>query len=42
MLNEFCYKFNHRYFGEDLFERLLLIATSYRTDFEHRPYKKVV
>lgn len=39
-LNEFCYKFNRRYFGEDLFERLLLIASSYRTDFEHRTYRE--
>jgi transposase-like protein len=39
-LNEFCYKFNRRYFGEDLFERLLLIAASYRTDFEHKTYRK--
>lgn len=39
-LNEFCYKFNRRYFGEDLFERLVMIAASYRTDFEHRTYRK--
>lgn len=39
-LNEFCYKFNRRYFGEDLFDRLLLIASTYRTDFEHRPYRQ--
>ena len=38
-LSEFCYKFNRRYFGEDLFDRLVMIATSYRTDFEHRIYK---
>lgn len=38
-LNEFCYKFNRCYFGEDLFDRLVMIATSYRTDFEHRIYK---
>ena len=38
-LNEFCYKFSRRYFGEDLFDRLVMIATSYRTDFEHRIYK---
>lgn len=37
-LNEFCYKFNRRYFGEDLFERLLMISASYRTDFKHRIY----
>ena len=39
-LNEFCYKFNRRYFGEDLFDRLVMIAASYRTDFEHRTYRK--
>ena len=41
-LNEFCYKFNRRYFGEDLFERLVMIADSYRTDFERRAYRKAV
>ena len=41
-LNEFCYKFNRRYFGEDLFERLVMIAASYRTDFEHRAYRTAV
>ena len=39
-LNEFCYKFNRRYFGENLFERLVKIAASYRTDFEHKTYRK--
>lgn len=39
-LNEFCYKFNRRYFGEDLFGRLVMIAASYRTDFEHKTYRK--
>lgn len=39
-LNEYCYKFNRRYFGEDLFERLMMIGASYRTDFEHRIYNK--
>ena len=38
-LNEFCYKFNRRYFGEDLFNRLVMIAASYRTDFEHKTYR---
>lgn len=28
-LNEFCYKFNRRYFGEDLFDRLLIACASY-------------
>ncbi len=38
-LNEFCYKFNRRYFGEDMFDRLLIIASSYRTDLKHRTYR---
>lgn len=37
-LNEYCYKFNRRYFGEDLFQRLLMIGVSYQPDFEHRIY----
>jgi len=28
-LNEFCYKFNRRYFGEQLFDRLLIACASY-------------
>lgn len=39
-LNEFCYKFNRRYFGEDLFDRLVMISATYRTDFRHRTYRK--
>ena len=39
-LNEFCYKFNRRYFGEDLFDRLVMISATYRTDFKHRTYRK--
>ncbi|MFU2374862.1 MAG: IS1595 family transposase, partial [Bacteroidales bacterium] len=37
-LNEFCYKFNRRYFGCRLFDRLELCACSYRADFKHRIY----
>lgn len=37
-LNEFCYKFNRRYFGFHLFERLALCACTYRPDFKHRIY----
>ncbi len=37
-LNEFCYKFNRRYFGESLFDRLLTVCADYPTDFEHRIY----
>ncbi|KAA6329635.1 hypothetical protein EZS27_021575, partial [termite gut metagenome] len=39
-LNEFCYKFNRRYFGDDLFERLVMVSAGYRTGFEHRIYNK--
>lgn len=38
-LNEFCYKFNRRYFGEDLFERLMLASATCRSGFEHRSYR---
>lgn len=37
-LNEFCYKFNRRYFGEKVFDRLVIAAVSYRPTFEHRMY----
>lgn len=37
-LNEFCYKFNRRYFGERQFDRLLYAASNYTADFEHRMY----
>jgi hypothetical protein len=40
-LNEFCYKFNRRYFGENLFDRLVMISSSYKSDFEHRTYRNV-
>ncbi|KAA6346001.1 hypothetical protein EZS27_005581 [termite gut metagenome] len=32
-LNEFCYKFNRRYFGESLFDRLLIAAVTYKNQF---------
>ena len=33
-LNEFCYKYNMRYFGGDkLFVRLLIAAVSYKNEF---------
>ena len=41
-LNEFCYKFNRRYFGEKLFDRLVFAAISYNTDFKSRIYKRTV
>jgi hypothetical protein len=37
-LNEFCYKFNRRYFGEKMFDRILLVAASYHTDFKSKIY----
>lgn len=39
-LNEFCYKFNRRYFGEAMFDRLLLTSASYQSEFQHRVYNK--
>ena len=32
-LNEFCCKFNRRYFGEDLFDRLMIASVSYKIQF---------
>jgi Zn ribbon nucleic-acid-binding protein len=29
-LNEFCYKFNRRYFGENLFDRLMIAAVTHK------------
>jgi len=34
-LNEFCYKFNRRYFGHATFDRLLLCAISYKNEFRY-------
>jgi len=34
-LNEFCYKFNRRYFGEALFDRLIVAAVSYKNKFRY-------
>jgi len=39
-LNEFCYMFNRRYFGDSTFDRLMLAAISYKTNFTHRSYHK--
>jgi len=39
-LNEFCYKFNRRYFGDAIFDRLLVAAVSYNTDFKSRIYNR--
>lgn len=32
-LNEYCYKFNRRYFGENLFDRLMIASVSYKNQF---------
>lgn len=32
-LNEFCYKYNRRYFGDKLFDRLLIACVSYKNEF---------
>jgi hypothetical protein len=34
-LNEFCYKFNRRYFGENLFDRLMIVAVTYKNQFRY-------
>jgi len=37
-LDEFCYKFNRRYFGDKTFDRLVIASIKYRPTFEHRIY----
>ncbi|KAA6334154.1 hypothetical protein EZS27_017510, partial [termite gut metagenome] len=39
-LNEFCYKFNRRYFSEKLFDRMIRVAANYRTDFKSKIYNR--
>ena len=34
-LNEFCYKFNRRYFGEKLLDRVLMASVKYKNQFRH-------
>jgi hypothetical protein len=34
-LNEFCYKFNKRYFEEALFGRLIIASENYKNQFRH-------
>ena len=34
-LDEFCYKFNRRYFGEALFNKLLVASVSYKNEFRY-------
>lgn len=38
-LDEYCYKFNRKNFGEKTFDRLVLAAISYRPDFCHQSYR---
>ncbi|MDR1092091.1 MAG: IS1595 family transposase, partial [Prevotella sp.] len=33
--NEFCYKFNRRYFGQNLFDRLLIACVTYKNYFRY-------
>jgi hypothetical protein len=35
-LDEFCYKFNRRYYGEALFNRLLVTSVSYKNEFRYK------
>jgi len=35
-LNEFCYKFNRRYFGERLFDRLMIAAVVHKNQFRYK------
>lgn len=39
-LNEFRYKFKRRYFGEAIFDRLLVAAVSYNSDFKSKIYNR--
>ena len=39
-LNEYCYKFNRRYFGEKMLDRLMFAAANYNTDFKSRIYNR--
>jgi transposase-like protein/predicted RNA-binding Zn-ribbon protein involved in translation (DUF1610 family) len=34
-LNEFCYRFNRRYFGEALLDRLMICAISHKNEFRY-------
>jgi hypothetical protein len=34
-LNEFCYKFSRRYFGEQRFDRLMIAAVTYKNQFRY-------
>ena len=34
-LNEFCYKFNRRYFGEKMFDKLMIVAVNYKNQIKY-------
>jgi hypothetical protein len=37
-LDEFCYKFNRRYLGDRLFDRLMVASVTYTPTFKHKIY----
>jgi len=41
-LNEYCYKFNRRYFGDKIFDRLLITAVSFTPDFKSKIYNRTL
>jgi len=41
-LNEFCYNFNRRYFGQKIFDRIMMVAVSYQTDFKSKIYNRTI
>src|SRR5665648_314713 len=41
-LNEDCYKFNRRYFGDQIFDRLLITAVSYSPYFKSKIYNRTL
>jgi len=41
-LNEYCYKFNRRYYGDKIFDRLLITAVSYSPDFKSKIYNRTL
>lgn len=41
-LNEYCYKFNRRYFGDKIFDRLLITSVSYSPDFKSKIYNRTL
>lgn len=41
-LNEFCYKLNRRYFGDNIFDRLLMVAVSYTHDFKSKIHNRTL